>query len=333
MLIATGPGKGEIRPAPRSFLLFNFDIDGDNLKEEHKAFLRREVLPSLRGGSRASIIGLADRSGTAGHNQTLSTKRVVRTIEFLRAELPGGLNLKQAEGFGEKVAELEKFKDGDFEERFRAVVIFLSPKIPTSVTKTKIIDITAKSFIGFIGPNIGFVPGMDLPALTLMATVMDKVMNEDPRTPIKNKGYRLFSRCTFNLVFRDNKIIHVGTTLVTDTGKEGPFQAPPLQVTPVTVTGVGDSVVKFSWTGKGRPHPAVEPSFTIIKPRTSVFIWHKIEGEIDVSTGFTITKASITGSQFPSHRLFVDNVIVSTDVQGDFANLWVPDSADRTKVK
>src|SRR3954454_18419537 len=114
MLIATGPGKGEIRPAPHSFLLFNFDIDGENLKEEHKAFLRREVLPSLRAGNRASIIGLADRNGAAEHNQTLSTKRVVRTIEFLRAELPGGLNLKQAEGFGEKVAEQEKFKDGGF---------------------------------------------------------------------------------------------------------------------------------------------------------------------------------------------------------------------------
>ena len=152
-------------------------------------------------------------------------------------------------------------------------------------------------------------------------------------TPVKNKGYRLFSRCTFNLVFRDNKVIHVGTTLATDTGKEGPFQAPPLQTTPVTVTGIGDSVAKFSWTGKGRPHPTVEPSFQIVKPRTSVFIWHKIEGEIDVSTGFTITTASITGSQFPSYRLFVDNVIVSTDLQGDLANLWVPDPADPTKVK
>ena len=48
MAIATGPGKVEKRIDPPSFLLFNFDIDGNNLKHEHKAFLHLKCCPRCR---------------------------------------------------------------------------------------------------------------------------------------------------------------------------------------------------------------------------------------------------------------------------------------------
>src|SRR5205085_1365079 len=77
----TGKGKTEKRANPASLLLFNFDIDGDKLKEEHKAFLRVEAVPAIRAGSSISVIGLADRLGGTklhAHNQVLSQNRAAR---------------------------------------------------------------------------------------------------------------------------------------------------------------------------------------------------------------------------------------------------------------
>ena len=45
----TGPGKTEKRTNPPSLMLYNFDIDGDQLKDEHKKFLRAEAFPTLSG--------------------------------------------------------------------------------------------------------------------------------------------------------------------------------------------------------------------------------------------------------------------------------------------
>lgn len=349
MAIPTGPGKTETRTAPPSLLLFNFDIDGDGLKPEHIQFLRSEALPTLRAGGAARVIGLTDRSGSTGHNQALSERRVARTIEFLRAELPSGLNLNQTTGFGEEVAAREGFRDGTSDERFRSVLVFLtSAPVKPFIIKTKIITITAKSFIGFIGSNVGTISGWTIPPtippapavpvprqmlLNAMASTMDVIMNEDPRTIAKDKHYRLFSQCKITILFESTTILSTITELVTDSGKEGPLQAPPLITTPVKMSSTGKSFVTFSWRAKGRPHPAAEPPFQIIHPRTSVFIWHTVEGRIDVSSGAPVTTVSISGSQFPSHRVFRDIVIAANVRQGPFSSLWVSDPSDPTLVR
>ena len=304
------------------------------------------MLPTLQaGGHTVSVIGLADRSGGSKHNQALSDKRVASTVEFLRAALPTTvIILKQATGFGEEVAAREGFKDGTSEERFRGVLVFLSAKPVISIPKTKTIEVTAKSFIALIDNNVGTMTGIGdmwpvgpmVPRQTLLnalAAATDAAFNEDPRNTARDKRYRLFTRCSFNIIFQDQKILSVSTLMQSDGGKEGPLQPPPLIVTPVTLSPNGESFVTFSWEAKGRPHKAAEPAFDAIKHRTSVFIWHRIEGKIDVSSGTAVTTVSIDGSQFPSHRVFVGHDIVSTVHQGPFTNLWVPHPADRTKVR
>ena len=47
-LKATGAGK--FRVDGTSVLLFNFDIDGTRVKDEHKAALEKEVVPKLKAG-------------------------------------------------------------------------------------------------------------------------------------------------------------------------------------------------------------------------------------------------------------------------------------------
>jgi hypothetical protein len=354
MARATGPGKTEIRTNPASLMLFNFDVDGDALKREHQDFLRREAIPQLRLGVAVAVIGLADRKGSAAHNRALADKRVARTVEFLRSEVRS-LNLKQASGFGEDAAAQEGQKDGSEDERFRSVLLFLSP----GATKRKFIDVVAKSFINVIGANTGKIPGTTVvPApvpgfpvpilvpvkrqtlLELLATATDSQFRENPKAAAKNKGYRLFSACRFTVVFEDGKVLAASPGLPeldTDVGTEPPqggLQPASLIVSPVTVTGKGTSVVKFSWFAKGRPHPLAEPPFQIVQPRSSVFIWHIVSGTIDASSGTPVTTVSIRGSQFPTHRVFLNGLPMAPDQkQGPFSNLWVADPADATKVR
>ncbi len=133
----TGAGRTEIRPVPPSLMLYNFDIDGDQLKAEHEAFLRAQVIPTLRSSGSVSILGFASRSGLDAHNQVTSERRVASTVAFLRREVPNGFNVRQMTGFGERVAAREGYRDGTEDERFRAVLLFLSssptpPSVPNS---------------------------------------------------------------------------------------------------------------------------------------------------------------------------------------------------------
>jgi outer membrane protein OmpA-like peptidoglycan-associated protein len=90
----TGPGKIQeltIPSAPPDTFaarLFNFDIDGDVLKPQHKAWLAEHVVPQL--GNPKVIIqldGEASRSGTGPkdddtRNLALSRRRVANVMSF-----------------------------------------------------------------------------------------------------------------------------------------------------------------------------------------------------------------------------------------------------------
>ena len=348
---ATGRGKTEKRATPPSLMLYNFDIDGEKLKEEHKTFLRTEAFPTLQAGGSVSIVGLTDRKGSAAHNQALSERRAAETESFLRSGVTNGFNVKQSTGFGEGAAAREGEPDGSLDERFRTVLLFLSKTPvppPVAPVKSQTVQVAVKSFIAVIGSKVGTIPGwtvVPIPPpgvpvprqtlLELMAKATDEAFSEDPRTVAKDKHYRLFSSCDFHLTWSDGKLLTAtASALETDGGKEGPLQPPPLIATPVT-TSVADGMLTFSWTAKGRPHLAAEPSFQFVQPRTSVYIWHNIVGQISVSSGVPLITSMLRGSEFPSHRVFVDGKVrVPPELrQGPFSNLWVADSSDPTKVK
>jgi hypothetical protein len=129
MLKRTGPGKTEIRSNPASLMLFNFDIDGDQLKIEHKNFLLTQATARLRNGAMVQVVGLADRIGDRTYNQQLSERRARATVEFLKLHVH---NLKVAppRGFGEDKMALEGFRDGLTDEKFRSVLVFITePRI------------------------------------------------------------------------------------------------------------------------------------------------------------------------------------------------------------
>ncbi len=141
----TGPGRTEHRANPASLMLYNYDVDGSRMKPEHEAELRHSVIPKLNVGGSVSIVGLASRSGSMAHNDKLSLDRANHVFEFLNRNVHRGLRARLVQGFGERKAKQEGYRDGTEDERFRSVLLFVStgpvPPPPTPPENVVIRDI------------------------------------------------------------------------------------------------------------------------------------------------------------------------------------------------
>jgi hypothetical protein len=101
----TGPGRVEVdlgdidslSPLPLIAVdLFNYNIDGNLLKDEHKAYLEQKFIPMLKKeNAHVKLRGTASKSGAAAYNRQLSLERVLRVKKFLtdrgvpEAKVPG----------------------------------------------------------------------------------------------------------------------------------------------------------------------------------------------------------------------------------------------------
>jgi len=171
-------------------------------------------------------------------------------------------------------------------------------------------------------------------------------LNENPTSEDKDQEYRLYTRMDFRFCCDGNKIkfsdSEVGSSS-NDLGYWTDMEGGPeigvlsgtIKLDKINFTKKGDSSYEFEWRGSGRPNHLGEPSFQAIRPRTSKNIWHKVVGEIyceDDGKGY-IKHTALSGSSFPSHRLWTMGVPKETIAQGDLAGLWVPDPTDPTFVK
>lgn len=138
---STGRGRWERRAKPSSILVYNFDIDSDFLKHEHRVGLLEGVAPALKAGGRVSVVGLTSRSGSEGHNLHLSLRRAERTVAFLREAVPTGFVAQAVVGLGEMKAWAEGHPDGSEHPRFRSVILFVSAG-PTPPTPPATIDVS-----------------------------------------------------------------------------------------------------------------------------------------------------------------------------------------------
>jgi hypothetical protein len=66
------------------FILSNYNIDGNLLKDEHRALLDEHIVPFLRANRvHAELTGTASRTGTADYDRQLSRERVSRVRDYL----------------------------------------------------------------------------------------------------------------------------------------------------------------------------------------------------------------------------------------------------------
>jgi peptidoglycan hydrolase-like protein with peptidoglycan-binding domain len=240
---------------------------------------------------------------------------------------------------------------------------------PVQPIQTKVFRVTGKSFINVVGSRIGRlncgidigpvrIPGLSNQALPLLARGTDASFSENPghdrvftAPPPNGKGYRLFSQGRVEAVARGGILVDVRLVgaLARDAGKEcipdvpwlppsvtagACLEAPPLIIDRAFSTSrISATSMRFTWGVKGRPPEIAEVVFSGICLRSSVYIWHVITGTVEIAGGVpTITSLDITGSQFPSHRAWVDGVVFDHQPQGPLSNLWNAAASDPTRV-
>ena len=193
--------------------------------------------------------------------------------------------------------------------------------------------IVIKSYIAPIGFNIGrlyhYAPGGQR-TIALFAGAADTQFSENPVNDEIDQKYRLYSSRTFRIICNGN-LKWASGQVETDVGKEL-FITPPKLIVPDASNIVANGVLKFSWTGEGRPSPLVEPSFLLVAPRTNTYIWHHIEGQFSCGPLPALRITNFSGSAFPSHRYFVNGTPEDTLQQGPFCKLWdlLPPDATQT---
>ena len=125
----TGPGRIQQRIKDgrfiiENYLLYNYNIDGNQLKPEHKLAIHKYILPTLiRGKTHVVIFGTASSSGEREYNQKLSESRVLVAKQYLQqygfneAQIPGN----QMRAYGEDLNRV----GGTENEKHRSIVIQL----------------------------------------------------------------------------------------------------------------------------------------------------------------------------------------------------------------
>jgi outer membrane protein OmpA-like peptidoglycan-associated protein len=151
---STGPGRVEVEPEYSSAnsikgVLYNFDVDGDELKSAHTEFLLRRVVPLLRNsGGYVFLLGSASRVGREDYNLRLSERRVDKVAAFLKAYGVAEYQM-QRKAVGESLAIGPTPDD----ERHRAVALLAVPRrrkasvarVPTAATNGPRFELTSTS--------------------------------------------------------------------------------------------------------------------------------------------------------------------------------------------
>ncbi len=215
---------------------------------------------------------------------------------------------------------------------------------PATQTITKQFRFTVKSYIAHIGDRLGPTPRNpgDVVEATvnfhLAAVQTDLGFSEDPLNEDEDKQYRLYTHVGLIATCSGGRMVNndVGT-VQSDVGTEPAhplagvvalYPAPmKIQQRPAQLLA-GSQGVTFGWFGRARPAEVIEPFFTAVSPRTSIYIWHDLTvtvvcGPQGPQVDYARTK--LIGSQFPSHRLWINLALVRTIMQGNFDDLWIAD--------
>jgi hypothetical protein len=104
----TGDGKYFIKVDPVSeavrLWLFNYDINGETLKQAHIAVLNQAIGPMIRDGGSLKLLGLASTTGDVAWDKQLGERRMHGVISHLRSHFGGKFGVTKELSLGKEMA-------------------------------------------------------------------------------------------------------------------------------------------------------------------------------------------------------------------------------------
>lgn len=231
----------------------------------------------------------------------------------------------------------------EFQNAVATLTSLVGASLWASAAVAETVAVQAKSYIAAV--NLLDSSQFDADAKSCqqaMAALVDcGTLNESPIDGTKaSKAFRLWSELAIEATCAGGKVTKWDFKPVQqDFGSEFVFFATagdlikPLKTSPSTQGSSATDKVTFSYRLRGRPNEAGVKAMNFVKPRTCSFIWHEVSGTLTCKQGSPIITADLKGSEFPSHRLWVNGKQVAQLQQGPFKNLWRCDPMDPTSVK
>jgi hypothetical protein len=198
--------------------------------------------------------------------------------------------------------------------------------------KTSVLRLTAKSFIMRLDLSSMSVESRPR-AERAFAWLTNQNFSENPTTPAPDsRDFRLWSQVTLVVTCRGNAIAswkasslahRGGTELRILDAETSPLEAPKFMPSQQVDEELGS--LELSYAIKGRPNDLAAASIQAIRSRTCENIWHRVRATAVCRDGEGQMEVAITGSRFPSHRIWVGDNVKSTVNQGPFSELWACD--------
>jgi len=211
------------------------------------------------------------------------------------------------------------------------------------VAQAEVIRVQAKSFIAAVDLrdhsqfDSANACGEKFQAFAVNCTLWG---GENPKDGNLDTGeFRLWSQVNVDAQCNSNKITKWNFSGITSSfGKEAFFQtsgdvSKRLSTSASPAAASAADRVDFSYKVRGQPIAAVNAALASARPRTCTFIWHEVSGSLTCSNGTPTIRASLAGSGFPSHRVWVNDRKAADLPQGAFKKLWDCDPVDPTSVR
>lgn len=199
------------------------------------------------------------------------------------------------------------------------------------------IEIIGRSWIDASDIRENFIPPLTLHersnytiSMVIPLSGADPSVSLDTGGIAKDSKYRLWSKVLLKAKVKNNALT---VTLVTDDVDGGYEMLWAVKGTsnltkPIPLTKVGEKYT-LDYQCWGQPDSVPEAFFQGIRVRTSTNIWHRISGEIYLENGALKHDIKFFGaSQFPTHDLYVNSILISRLKQGFISDLWIPDPAN-----
>lgn len=133
MLRRTGPGRVSEQRTGGDVLgrLYNFDVDGHDLKPGHRTWLSVRALSLLAGHpfSNVWITGTTSRTGTSRHNRELSRRRAAQVATYLESRRVSRSQVCTDAAWVTAAGEDLSTSPSDEDELERAVLVHIHPMV------------------------------------------------------------------------------------------------------------------------------------------------------------------------------------------------------------
>jgi len=203
-----------------------------------------------------------------------------------------------------------------------------------------VMSVTTKSFINGSTLDTGSFPSGNNPQAANNATLRlipfamatATAFRENPQTPNlytsspdpNGESYRLYTRVNLSFGGRNGQIVN---PKVLSTKIDGGAEVPLMFLGSINLTGPrivnnNDGTISIIWMGFGKPNPNLEIGFQTVAERQSKNIWHLISLRASSTPSGIVGTVGLRGSEFPSHRVWLNGSQVTSVLQGRFVNLW-----------